>query len=220
MAREPVKLIATFVMALLVVDAAVLLPLGVFGRGGQARAVTPATPSPPGPVGPSAPAADAAEREPPWALCQDYSDGVPVTPTFVAITYLDHGLDEDVTPDDVRVWIADLPPRDIAVVKLTDKAGRRRVALELRSTWPEWSTIVGNATGRAACERLQAALDARGVGRPEPAPLGEEKSRYRFEILHGRRDAIYRSREEVGPLDRLLSPRRLRALLDWLAESE
>ncbi len=193
---------ALFVLALLAVDAAV-----VVGFDARGRSVSPAP----------ARGSGAADLALDWALCQTSIQGRAVTPTSVAITYLDPG-DRSLSPDDVREWFSDLDGAAVQVSRLEYRSGRRRIALELwRDRWNDWARLSGNATGREVCGRLRAALVARGIGRPR-AGRGDDadRSRHDFEFIHERRARLYQSVTWTGTLDDLLEPDAFADAKAWL----
>lgn len=212
MAHDITSLLKVFLPSLLLADVALVVPCYIAwdsspGSGGAVtERAAPVTP-------PAAPP----QAKP---FCQDRFLGDPVSPRFVAITYLDSFIDDKVTAIDVRGWIADIPPSAIRVMELTEKSGVRRVAFELHSAWSEWNVIVAGTTGTGACERLHAALVKRGVGRPGPAPAGEDESRYRLESIYARRDKLYESRVEIGSLAEVFAANRLAEIIAWVDSRE
>ena len=219
MAHEDVRSAGLLLLVLLLADALLVgglsVPTLAIGEPSPATAssVAPGAAEPGG----SEPALSPEERG--WALCQTRYADQDVTPSTIAVTYLDTSLDESVMPDDVRAWFGDLPARAVEVYKLEDKAGRRRLSFEVpRRGWKDWDSVVGDATGERVCARLRTALKAKGVGRPGVKPSDAEASRYDLEFLHARRFERYRAIELVGTLDRALAPKRFEQLQLWLAE--
>ncbi len=203
MAKSGNGSMALFILGLLAVDAAVV-------AGFDARDISPR----------SAPAIGASEPQVAldWALCQTLFEGRAVTPTSVAITYLDEGADRSLTADEVRAWFGDLDPSAVQVSRLEHRSGRRRIALELwRDRWGEWDRMAGSATGREVCGRMRAALIARGIERPR-IDDSAERSRHDFEFIYERRSKLYRSVSWVGTLDDLLQPEALAQAQTWLNE--
>ena len=201
----PVRL---FLFVLLVMDAAVVVGLGL----PQTRADTRDTPAPTRAT--SLPSDDG------FALCQTVFEGRAVSPTAVAITYLDSEVDRDITPDDVRAWFGDIELLSIDVYQLELGSGVRRVAFELqRSRWPEWGRVVRGVDGREACGRVRAALLAHKVGRPGPDDA-TERSRHDFELIYARRAKLYESIEWIGTVPQALEPTRFAALQTWLARDD
>jgi hypothetical protein len=215
-AYEGARSIALFLLVLLLVDA---LVIGVIvgprlAKGSDVAAVEPRPDAVPGATAPAL-----TEEERGWALCQTRYGDQDVTPTTIAITYLDPSLDEGLGPEAVRGWFGDVPARAIEVYKLEDKAGKRRISFELpRRAWSDWETIAAGAGVELACARLRTALRARSIGRPGLKPSDAEASRYDFEFLHARRVDRYRTIQLVGNLDRALAPKRFEDLQAWLAE--
>jgi hypothetical protein len=217
MAHEDARTVGALLLLLLLVDALVVGGLSVPSLARRGPALTTASAAPSEPGAPKPPVTVPPEQRG-WALCQTRFADQDVTPSTIAVTYLDTALDETVAPEEVRGWFGDLPARAIEVYKLEDKLGRRRISFEVpRRSWPEWDGVVGDAAGELVCARLRTALKGRGVGRPGLKPSEAEASRYDFEFLHARRFERYRAIELVGNLDRALSPRRFDDLKAWLA---
>lgn len=174
------------------------------------------------PIVPVVAVIDAAPPPPPWAICLPGEGGE--QPATVAITYLDTDRDAAVTAPEIRGWFGDLPPTAIQVWRLEEISGRRRVSFELPSaSWPRWHQVVGDLTGTALCDALHRELKARQVGRPRvTAELGAIdpviRSRHDFELIHARRDRLYRNRAWMGTLADLSQPR-LDEHLTWIAEA-
>lgn len=231
-----------FVLCLVILDVAVVFTLGrngmameLLGGSSSSTADLTADPSSP-PVASSDPAADQQHpMDSDWALCLTRFDGKPVTPTSVAITYLDTGVDEHVSRNGVRSWFGELDGMLIDVYKLEHADGTRRISFELtRSKWPEWQRVVGDNTGETACSLVRAALLAADVERPRPdsdtdsagSPgAGEQSdsrtpqftaSRHQFEFIYARRPALYRTIEWVGHLDHALELDTFARLHTWL----
>jgi hypothetical protein len=205
MARDSMQWVGALLLGFLAVDAIVVVGLSA----PPSLEIRPTSAAAPGPA-----------AEPPartWALCQTTWAGQPVNPALVAVTYLDAGADDGITPEEIRGWFAALPPGAVDVYLLEDAQGGRRVALQIgRDKWSEWSALTGELFGEAVCDRLRAELVARGVGRPGPPPAGESPSRYDFEFIYLRRPHLYRSIAWAGELDYALAPHRFPALIDWL----
>jgi len=225
-----------FVLCLVILDVAAVLALGRTGAALELLDGTPAASSSGSPDTPAAnPAALADGAEHPmdadWALCLTRFDGKPVTPTSVAITYLDTGVDEHVSRNGIRSWFGDLDSMMIDVYKLEHADGTRRISFELtRSKWPVWRQVVGDNTGETACSLVRAALLAADVGRPKPEGIEAEAfgdpddtraaqflaSRHQFEFIYARRPALYRTIEWVGHLDHALELDNFARLHTWL----
>jgi len=174
-----------------------------------------------------------------WALCLDTFEGHSVTPTTVAITYLDTGMDEGVTAEEALSWFAAIPGSQIDVWALEHRDGRRRVALELsRNKWTDWDRIAGGYRGRAVCGLVRKALVDGGVGRPrEPRDADSDeftgdfgdggvrdsrgaailRSRHDFEFIYSRRPKIFQTIQWLGTMDHVTDPQRWRDMQAWLA---
>ena len=167
-----------------------------------------------------------------WGLCLTRFYGKPVTPTSAAITYLDTGLDSEVTSEQVRSWFGKLDGMIIDVYKLEHSNGRRRISFEVtRGKWPEWERVAGGQTGETACSLVRAALLGAGVGRPVDESNDTESaseqsaselapSRHNFELIYARRPSIYRRIQWVGTLDHALEENAFNALLAWLGAGD
>ncbi len=162
-----------------------------------------------------------------WALCQTSFGQKPVTPTAVAITYLDPKLDDELIPSDIRRWFAGVDGIFVDVYKLELRNGRRRISLELsRGKWATWDRVAAGQQGKAVCGLVRAALIEAGIGRPVPAggaatlspdgDAGYDRSRHDFEFVYARRPKLYRSIEWVGTLEHVLTLDRFVELRQWL----
>lgn len=187
-----------------------------------ASVLQPGSPSQPDQSAPPDPATQPQDAN--WALCLTRFNGKPVTPTSVAITYLDPELDYLVKPEQVRSWFGSLDPMVVDVYKLEQSDGRRRISFELnQSKWPDWQKIAGNQTGETVCSLIRAALLDAKIGRPvdsqSDGSAGElAPSRHHFEFIYARRPALYRTIEWVGTLDYVLDDSRLDVLQGWLGQ--
>ena len=219
-----------FVVFLLGLDVAVVFALGMKG---------PVITSEPAPAGDSAEPTSGASpsdvahsqaQDADWALCLTRFDGKPVTPTSVAITYLDASLDDDITPSVVRSWFGQLDGMIVDVYKLEHENGRRRISFEItRSKWPEWDRVASGQSGETVCSLVRAALVAAKIGRPRsddsqaststataPAAAQLAPSRHQFEFIYARRPGLYRTIEWVGTLEHALEHDTFAALGAWL----
>lgn len=152
-----------------------------------------------------------------WAYCQTWLRGRDVTPVTVAITYLEPGSDAAVSPGEIRSWLGDIDPVAVDVYKLAHSDGSRRVSLEVgRSKWPVWEQVAAGVQGEEVCGLVRAALRARGIGRPRPAPGAGKPGQHDFEFIYARRPRLYQSIEWVGTLDQVLASEVLGELQAWL----
>ena len=217
--------LSVFVLILVVLDVAVIL-----GLKPAQSAPTPLVPGMPGASDPVA-SDDDVPLDPDWALCLTRFDGKPVTPTSVAITYLDTQLDSGIKPELIRGWFGEPDSMVVDVYKLEQADGRRRISFEItRSKWPEWDRVAGNKTGETVCSAVRAALVAARINRPPSLPsdgqagadseLSAEAqlapSRHKYEFIYARRPSIYRKIEWVGTLDHALAEDTYTALHTWL----
>ena len=210
---------ALLVAVLLVLDA-IIVAAFTRARDATAREVTLAG-VPAGSGAAPAPVAVDSPSDDGWALCQTQFDGAEVTPSTVAITYLDTGLDGALQPEQVRAWFGELPGSTVDVYALAHKDGSRRVALELtRGKWPTWSQVAGGSTGAEVCGRVRAALLRAGIGRPASAETVDDPrraaTRHRFEFIYARRAKMYNYIQWLGTLDDVLEPARFAQIVQWL----
>lgn len=180
-----------------------------------------------------------------FALCLRRFEGMEVTPTTAAITYLDAHVDDGVAPEEIRSWFGSVEPRSVDVYKLEHRNGRRRISFEIqRGKWRPWEIAAEGLSGRDVCAAVRAALVAAEVGRdaarartPEPArepsmtetelidsdqdesATAGDRSRYDFEFIYARRPRLYRSIEWVGTLEHALEADTFVELRAWLNRS-
>jgi hypothetical protein len=172
--------------------------------------------------------ATAPNRAPPrrdddWALCLTEYEGRDVTPAFVAVTYLDPGVDDAVTADEIRGWFPGVEDIAVDVYKLEHRRGARRIAFQIsRAKWPTWDRVADGFRGRTVCGLVRAALLDAGIGRPGPgqAPAAGDaeldRSRHDFEFIYARRPNLYRSIQWAGTLSDALADGGLDDLRRWL----
>jgi hypothetical protein len=211
---------ALFLLGLGLVDAAIVGAVELGDRGNTWSGVQP-----PAPLA-SSPGPDLADvpRDEGFSFCQTRYGDADVTPTKVAISYLDSNIDRSVTVDEIRSWFGSgpdaIPPYAVDVYALEHKNGRRRIAFEVAiAKWPGWQKNAVDSEGRELCARVRAALLAANIGRPERAG-DTDRSRYDFDFVFSRRTKLWRNYTFLGTLDLFLDPERLTYYRSWLDSGE
>ena len=203
-----------FILALAVTDAGVVFALEIW-QPASGKASSPAVRQGSEPE-PQPPSSDSIASDSDHAYCQTRYHDRDVTPNWAVITYLDSGIDSQVTAAEIQSWFGDLAPQAVEMVALEHRNGRRRLAFQLASgKWPQWAIAARGAAGSQVCGRIRAALLARGVGRP--AIVGDgDRSRYDFEFIFARRTKLWRSVVWLGTLDEIGSSGTLERMRHWL----
>jgi hypothetical protein len=161
-------------------------------------------------------------RDEGFSFCQTRYAESDVTPSKVAISYLDANVDRSVTEAEIRSWFGSgadaLLPHAVDVYALEHKNGRRRIAFEVAAgKWAGWAKAASGSSGREVCARVRAALLEAKIGRPDPGG-DTDRSRYDFDFVYARRTKLWLNYTFLGTLDQFLKPGLLTDYRSWLDE--